>query len=274
MPLMQPSDHRRRPASGDSRSVWPGHGLHQWRLRHPAPRPRRLPRAARDARRLSGGRAEHRRLGAPLGQGQRTPVESRRRSRPVLLRPAQRRCGGALRRRHPGRVARPPAARTSTSRAATTTSSTWPKPPWCARGAARPMPSLRRRLLDQRAGPAHPGSRLTCAGACRLPRPRRRHQRRSRLRPPRRSFEFLPGTSAALRRLQHAGFLLIVVTNQSGIARGLYSEAAYERSRGTCTTSWPAQGIRLDAVYHCPHLPDAAVPAYRRTATAASPARA
>jgi D-glycero-D-manno-heptose 1,7-bisphosphate phosphatase len=75
--------------------------------------------------------------------------------------------------------------------------------------------------------------------------------------------ELLPGVTAALRRLQQAGWLLIVVTNQSGIARGFYSQAEYDALTRHLHDLLARQGVRLDAVYHCPHLPDAAVPAYR-----------
>lgn len=77
-------------------------------------------------------------------------------------------------------------------------------------------------------------------------------------------FELLPGVPAALQRLQEAGFLLIVVTNQSGIARGLYTEDDYARLTQHLRDLLAEDGVELDAVYHCPHLPDATVPAYRR----------
>lgn len=77
-------------------------------------------------------------------------------------------------------------------------------------------------------------------------------------------FELLPGVPAALRRLKAAGFLLIVVTNQSGIARGLFTEADYATLTQHLHEVLAAEGVVLDAVYHCPHLPDASVAAYRR----------
>jgi D-glycero-D-manno-heptose 1,7-bisphosphate phosphatase len=77
-------------------------------------------------------------------------------------------------------------------------------------------------------------------------------------------FELLPGVPAALRRLRRAGFLLIVVTNQSGIARGLYTEADYARITQHLRETLAGDGVELDAIYHCPHLPDGTVPAYRR----------
>jgi D-glycero-D-manno-heptose 1,7-bisphosphate phosphatase len=74
----------------------------------------------------------------------------------------------------------------------------------------------------------------------------------------------LPGAAAALEDLQSAGFLLVVVTNQSGIARGLYTEADYELFTARMRARLADLGVRLDAVEHCPHLPDAALARYRR----------
>ena len=74
----------------------------------------------------------------------------------------------------------------------------------------------------------------------------------------------LPGAARALRALQSAGYLLVVVTNQSGIARGLYTEADYHVFTAQLRALLLAEGVRLDDIRYCPHLPDAAVPAYRR----------
>ena len=76
-------------------------------------------------------------------------------------------------------------------------------------------------------------------------------------------FQFVPGSADAMRRLQAAGWRLVVVTNQSGLARGLYSSADYERFTAHLRDRLVAHGVQVDAVLHCPHLPDAAVAAYR-----------
>ena len=65
--------------------------------------------------------------------------------------------------------------------------------------------------------------------------------------------ELLPGVPAALQRLVAAGYVLVVITNQSGIARGLLTETDYEAVRARLDDLLLAQGVRLDASYHCPH---------------------
>jgi len=76
-------------------------------------------------------------------------------------------------------------------------------------------------------------------------------------------FNFVPGSDVAMARLQAAGWRLVVVTNQSGLARGLYSIDDYERFTAHLRQQLAAHGVHLDAVLHCPHLPDASVDAYR-----------
>ena len=68
--------------------------------------------------------------------------------------------------------------------------------------------------------------------------------------------ELLPGAAMAIRRLNDAGWPVIVVTNQSGIARGLLTEQDYERVRMRVDKLIAAEGARIDASYHCPHLPE------------------
>jgi D-glycero-D-manno-heptose 1,7-bisphosphate phosphatase len=85
-------------------------------------------------------------------------------------------------------------------------------------------------------------------------------------------FAFVPGSARALASLQRAGWRLVVVTNQSGIARGLYSSDDYERFTAHLRERLQAEGVRLDAVLHCPHLPDAKVAAYRLQCDCRKPA--
>ena len=74
---------------------------------------------------------------------------------------------------------------------------------------------------------------------------------------------FMPGAVAAVRRLNQAGRLVIVITNQSGIARGFYDEAAVDAFHGAMSAALEREGARIDAYYHCPFHEDATVEAYR-----------
>ncbi|MGH7673553.1 MAG: D-glycero-alpha-D-manno-heptose-1,7-bisphosphate 7-phosphatase [Gemmatimonadales bacterium] len=64
-----------------------------------------------------------------------------------------------------------------------------------------------------------------------------------------------PGAGEAIRRLREAGFLVVTVTNQSGIARGLYTAADYEAVQRRLVELLATHGARLDASYFCPHHP-------------------
>jgi len=66
-----------------------------------------------------------------------------------------------------------------------------------------------------------------------------------------------------VRRLNQAGWRVIVVTNQAGVARGLYDEAAVERFHAAMNTALAAEGARIDAFYYCPFHPEANIEAYR-----------
>lgn len=76
-------------------------------------------------------------------------------------------------------------------------------------------------------------------------------------------FEFIPKAVDGLRMLHDAGFLLIIVTNQSGIARGYYSEEDYIRLNNWMLGELEKTGVKIAASYYCPHLPDAQVTKYR-----------
>jgi D-glycero-D-manno-heptose 1,7-bisphosphate phosphatase len=66
----------------------------------------------------------------------------------------------------------------------------------------------------------------------------------------------LPGVAGAIHRLNTAGFLAIVVTNQSGIARGRLTYETYTSIAQRLEDMLGAEGARLDAQYMCPHLPE------------------
>jgi len=66
----------------------------------------------------------------------------------------------------------------------------------------------------------------------------------------------LPGAAAAIRRLNEAGWLVVTVSNQSGIARGLYDAAGYAAVQRRVVELLAAHGARLDGAYFCPHHPE------------------
>jgi D-glycero-D-manno-heptose 1,7-bisphosphate phosphatase len=71
-------------------------------------------------------------------------------------------------------------------------------------------------------------------------------------------YRLLPGVVGALQELRDAGFRFAIVTNQSGIGRGLYTEADFARFQEHLFDDLAARGITIEATYVCPHLPDAA----------------
>ncbi len=72
-------------------------------------------------------------------------------------------------------------------------------------------------------------------------------------------FEFVPGAVEGMRRLQDAGYMLVVITNQSGLARGYYTEAQYEALTHHLRKELACQGVKLAGEYHCPHHPNGSV---------------
>lgn len=77
-------------------------------------------------------------------------------------------------------------------------------------------------------------------------------------------FEFLPGAVDALRRVTERGVEIHVVTNQAGIAKGLYGEDDFHRLNRHMLDDLGRQGVRIESVRYCPHHPQALVPEYRR----------
>lgn len=68
-------------------------------------------------------------------------------------------------------------------------------------------------------------------------------------------FHFLPGVVNALTRLREAGYLIFVVSNQSGIARGFFRDEDLKKIHDKMVAALRAQGIALDGIYYCPHHP-------------------
>lgn len=69
-------------------------------------------------------------------------------------------------------------------------------------------------------------------------------------------WEWIPGCVAAIRGLNQAGVPVFVVTNQAGIARGLYTEHDLARLHDFVQADLATAGARIDGFYHCPHHPE------------------
>jgi len=85
-------------------------------------------------------------------------------------------------------------------------------------------------------------------------------------------FEFLPGAIEGMRLLQDAGYELIVVTNQSGIARGIFSESDYQALTEKMKATLAEHGVVLTEVYFCPHHPTEGQGSYLMTCECRKPA--
>ena len=68
--------------------------------------------------------------------------------------------------------------------------------------------------------------------------------------------EFVDGIFELCRHFQDLGYLIIVVTNQSGIARGMYSEKDFEILSAWMIEQFKKENIEITCIYHCPHHPD------------------
>ncbi|MCL2641171.1 MAG: HAD family hydrolase, partial [Phycisphaerales bacterium] len=77
--------------------------------------------------------------------------------------------------------------------------------------------------------------------------------------------KLLPNTAEALAALRALGYRLIVVSNQSGVARGMFSEADVEATnQEMCRQLKDQTGVHIDALYYCPHHPDAKIAQYKK----------
>ncbi len=69
-------------------------------------------------------------------------------------------------------------------------------------------------------------------------------------------FRLFPNTAKAIRLLNEHGFKVIVITNQSGIARGYFTEETLAKIHDRMKSDLAEEGARVDAIYYCPHHPD------------------
>ena len=65
-----------------------------------------------------------------------------------------------------------------------------------------------------------------------------------------------PNSAAGLKKMKEAGYLLVMVTNQSGVARGYYGPEMVDRVHSRLAELLVAEGVKLDAIYYCPFHPD------------------
>lgn len=76
-------------------------------------------------------------------------------------------------------------------------------------------------------------------------------------------YRLLPRSLEAIRLVNEAGLLAVVTTNQSGVARGYFSQALVEEVHARLRALTAAGGARLDAIYYCPHHPAEGSPPWR-----------
>ena len=72
----------------------------------------------------------------------------------------------------------------------------------------------------------------------------------------------IAGAGAAIKRLNEAGLKVVLVTNQSGVARGFFTEALVQEAHERLYRMLSREGARIDAVYYCPHHPTAGNSSY------------
>lgn len=72
----------------------------------------------------------------------------------------------------------------------------------------------------------------------------------------------LPGTLEGLRALQDAGYEIVIITNQSGVARGFFDEASLRAFHDFMVNWFGERGVSISAVYYCPHYAAGNVPQY------------
>ncbi|MCL1115560.1 D-glycero-beta-D-manno-heptose 1,7-bisphosphate 7-phosphatase [Shewanella basaltis] len=84
-------------------------------------------------------------------------------------------------------------------------------------------------------------------------------------------FEYIEGVFEACLALKEMGYLLVVVTNQSGIARGMYSEDDFHHLTEWMDWNFADKGIELDGIYYCPHHPEKGLGEYKQDCNCRKP---
>ena len=82
---------------------------------------------------------------------------------------------------------------------------------------------------------------------------------------------FYPYSIDAVRLLNRAGFAVVIITNQAGVARGIFPESFVGEAHGHVTQKLELGGARVDGFYYCPHHPEASVEQYRQSCECRKP---
>ena len=77
-------------------------------------------------------------------------------------------------------------------------------------------------------------------------------------------FEFIDGVFEATKKLQQMGYLLVLVTNQSGVARGMFSEDRFLSLTEWMDWNFVDNGVELDGIYYCLHHPEHGIDEYKQ----------
>lgn len=83
--------------------------------------------------------------------------------------------------------------------------------------------------------------------------------------------EFIPGSIEAMKEAQTRGYDIIVVTNQSGVARGYYTEEDVQALHAEISRCLEAEGVHILAYYYCPHHPEGTVEEYKKACDCRKP---
>lgn len=85
-------------------------------------------------------------------------------------------------------------------------------------------------------------------------------------------FHLLPRVGEAIRLLNEHGWKVVVITNQSGVARGYFPESLVHQVHQKMQDLLKGEGAYLDGIYYCPHHPDEGIPPYRQKCRCRKPA--
>jgi len=83
--------------------------------------------------------------------------------------------------------------------------------------------------------------------------------------------EWITGAPESVRLLNEAGYYVLVITNQSGVARGFFDEAAVKSFHAHMQNVLAGKGAHIDAFYYCPHHPEGTVKAFTMACTCRKP---